>query len=125
MARQTASMALPKEKLKSLETYINGQNENVYLFGLFLAEFLNDNLHPQGFVTSCELAIHCLQTGMGKDKKPFVHKLAKKPSAVYGELRKAIPTIAVAVMPQGFSFEVKQILHETLFSTEKKYSVKK
>ncbi len=76
-AEQALSMDEPKQKLAKLEEYLPGANpQTTCEFGRFLAEYLNPELMPQGFVMGCELALQDLQAGVnGFSGKPIQNRL--------------------------------------------------
>ncbi len=112
MSVSAISMVEPKEKLRSLQGYLpDARNELVYPFGAFLADYLNDELVPEGFVMGCELALNDLHTGVnGFSGEPIRGKLAGYPPIIYGLLRMEIPTLADAVLPIEFAEEVKDFI---------------
>lgn len=110
MTEEAISMDEAKQKLARLEDHIpNATNELVYGFGRFLADYLNPQLVPMGFVMGCELAINDLQQGVnGFTGEPIQGSLVGYPPMIYGFLRIEIPTIAEAIFPEDFAASVKE-----------------
>lgn len=113
MAENAISMEGPKKRLANLKEFMPDANEQVATFGRFLAEYLNPELIPQGFVMGCELALNDLQEGTdgftGEPIKGF-HKLLGYPPMIYALVRMEIPDIADAVFPEDFASEVKAFI---------------
>jgi hypothetical protein len=109
MTEQALSMDDAKLKLARLEDHIpDSPNELIYKFGRFLAERLNSELVPMGFVMGCELVLYDLEQGVdGFTGKPIQNGLAGYPPMIYGLLRMEIPNIATAVFPEDFANSVK------------------
>ncbi len=108
------SMKEAKEKLAELKKHMpKASGEIVYKFGRFLAERLNPQLVPQGFVMACELALYDLQEGIdGYSNQPIQSSLVGYPPMIYGLLRMEIPRIAEAIFPEDFATSVKTIFEE-------------
>ncbi|MBI2604283.1 MAG: hypothetical protein HYW56_01950 [Candidatus Harrisonbacteria bacterium] len=104
-------MTEPKRKLVELEKHMpDGDIDGlIYDFGHFLADYIKqEKLVPDGFVLSCSLALHDLQTGVdGWTKKPIRSHLVGYPSITYAVLQLEIPRIAEAIFPPEFAAEVK------------------
>jgi hypothetical protein len=80
MTENALSMTEPKEKLNELKEHMPDQQDIVYQFGQFLAERLNDELMPQGFVMGCQLALYDLQAGVdGFTNQPIHSRLVGYP----------------------------------------------
>ena len=108
------SMDEPKQKLVELETHLpDATNDQIYGFGRFLAERLNPELIPQGFVLVCELALQDLQAGVdGFTGRPIQSRLAGYPPMIYALLRSEVATIAKAIFPEEFAKVVETFVEE-------------
>ena len=109
MNEQALSMDEPKQKLAKLRELIpDAPDDLLYDFGRHLADYLNPQLVPIGFVMGCELALCDLQTGVnGFTGKPIQSRLVGYPPMIYALLRMEIPRIADAVLPAEFAVSVK------------------
>jgi len=111
MIDEALSMEEPKMKLRDLAKYLPKMDESIYEFGVIIADYLNPELFPMGFVMGCELALNDLSVGVnGFTKKPFTSRLAGLPPQMYGLLRAFVPSIAAAVFPEEFAAEVKAFM---------------
>ena len=108
------SMDEPKQKLMELETHLpDATNDLIYGFGRFLAERLNPELIPQGFVLACELALYDLQAGVdGFTSQPIQSRVVGYPPIIYALLRSEVVTIAKAIFPEEFAKGVETFVEE-------------
>jgi len=103
------SMNEAKDKLRNLSQYMPDQEETIYEFGKYLADRLNPELLPMGFVMACELALYDLQKGVdGFSGQPIRSRLVGYPPMIYALLRMMIDQIAEAIFPEDFANAVKE-----------------
>lgn len=112
MAREAFDMTEPKRKLRNLGSYMPGANSYVVMYGRYLAERLNPQLVPMGFILGCELVIHDLHKGVDgftQGPIPIEHrKLVGMPAMFYNILRIQTPLIAKAVLEPADAEEVQR-----------------
>ncbi|MDD4477109.1 MAG: hypothetical protein PHY40_03040 [Patescibacteria group bacterium] len=119
MNKKALSMDDPKRRLVKLEELIPNATDGVlYDFGRYLADYLNPELVPIGFVVGCELALHDLQAGVNGSGKPISCRLVGYPPVIYILLRMEIPRIADAIFPPSFASEVKKIIDKMAKSSK-------
>jgi len=108
-------MEEPKQKLMRLEELIPTTASNLlYDFGRFLADYLNPELVPSGFLLGCVLALHDLEKGVnGFTGEPIRNNLIGYPPMIYAFLRMEIPHIADVIFPIEFATDVKNLIEET------------
>lgn len=116
MTKEAAlSMTKAQQKLRELEKYLPDQQGPIYDFGRFLADRLNPQLVPQGFVMACFLAIYDLEAGVdGFTQKRITSRLVGYPPQIYQILHLFIPVIARAVFPADFAAGVEECYNETV-----------
>lgn len=120
MIENAISMEEPKKRLANLKEFMPKANDQVLAFCRFLAEYLNSEIVPQGFVMGCELALHDLQKGVhGFTGKPIQSSLVGHPPMIYRLVRMEIPRIADAVFPEDFASGVKAFIAEVNESVQK------
>ena len=101
-----------KKKLMELEKYISSNviDDPIYGFGRFLAERLNPELAPEGFVLACELALYDLQSGVDRfTQEPIRNGLVGYPPVIYTLLGMKISEIAEAIFPTEFAEAVARV----------------
>lgn len=103
------SMVEPKEKLRNLNGLPGNLQRVVGPFGRYLADYLNDELIPMGFVLGCCLAIADLQNGRKISKVLAYPELTDYSPVVYAFMLQEIPAIAERIFPAEFAEEVKKI----------------
>lgn len=111
------SMEPVKKKLENFIVFPSA-GEEVYLFGLYLRDRLNEELCPEGFVNAAIFALneaydeYC-DYKAGKIKVIDEHNpLLCMHESKYLFLETKIPTIARAVCPKDFAAEVKIVYDE-------------
>lgn len=115
------SMQDPKGRLKVITRYIEGADDMLCKFANFLAERLNSQLVPEGFVMACELALYDLEAGVdGFTNQPLNNELVGYPQIVYVLIRMQIPDIADAIFPSEFAHEVKDFISKIKEESDKK-----
>ncbi|KKT42322.1 MAG: hypothetical protein UW30_C0001G0047 [Candidatus Giovannonibacteria bacterium GW2011_GWA2_44_13b] len=115
MKEQALSMKETKEKLVKLEELIpqDFSDGMLYEFGRYLADYLNPELVPMGFVMGCELALYDLEKGVnGFTGKRIENNIVGYPPQTYSLLRMEIPRIADAVFSAEFAASVKKHIEE-------------
>ncbi len=112
-AEQSLSMKEVKLKLANLKELMPQSNDTIWKLGIFLSEYLNEELTPSGFVFGTELAIHDLQKGVnGFTNQKISNSLVGYPGIMYNLMRIAVPEIAGAVLPIEFAVEVKKVIKD-------------
>lgn len=117
-----------KEKLAELANHFpNCQDENIYLFGKFLSEYiydepeLNNEISPIGFITAYNMTLYDLELGRnGLNGESIIHELARQSPLVYQLLALFTVGVAKAIFPENFAQEVQVLLRE-INSKKKKY----
>lgn len=113
MTTQAISVAEPQQKLRELEKQLPTQQDAIYEFGRFVADRLNTEIHPLGFVMACELAIYDLQNGVdGFSSQPIRSQLVGYPPQTYQGMKMWIPIIAKAAFSEEFAAEVKHLCEQ-------------
>lgn len=114
MREQLLSMEKPKQKLARLEDHLPDANDElVYDFAHYLAECLNPDLEPLGFVFACHQALLNLRDGVDPMTGAAIrNRVVGSPDSFFALLLLEIPNIADAVLPADFAESVKTILRE-------------
>ncbi len=108
MSTRVLSLGQVREKLRNLQEYFPGQEEETYKFGSYLAERLDPGLVPEGFGLAAHLALDGLERGIDEDHgQPIANELVGLPSEIYQRLFKQIPEIAEAVCSEEFAKRVR------------------
>ncbi len=101
------------EKLR--EFHDDSLDPKVNQYARYLAERLNPELVPQGFVMAGALANYDLKEGVnGFTGEPIQNDLVGLPSLEYNKLLVALPDIASRVLPEDFAAEVEEIAKDLL-----------
>ncbi|MEI7792238.1 MAG: hypothetical protein WCI57_01995 [Candidatus Berkelbacteria bacterium] len=96
-----------KQKLRNLAQYIPNQEEILYDFGRLLADRLNPELYPIGFVMTYATTLHDMETGISDvDGKPIQSQYVGCRPVAYAVLSSLIGGIASAIFPEEFAKEV-------------------
>lgn len=107
---EAISMEPVKKKLRNLSKHMPGQERIIYDFAEFLADRLNPELAPQGFMMAAELALYDAQKGVdGFSGKCISGRLSGYPSQIYALIRTCVPDIVEAVCPEDFAKGVKEV----------------
>lgn len=98
----------PVDKLRQLEEFITDGDEVLYDFGRFLADRINPELMPLGFVNAVTLAVYDLKAGVdGFTGQRISGTLASLPDILYSQLPMSAARIAKAVYPEDFAKQVE------------------
>ncbi len=113
----TATVAAPdgviRDCLRNLREHLPGQTEVIYKFGEFLADYVNGELVPHGFIMGATLALYDLENGVnGFTGKPINHPLVGQSPFVYLIIQKYISEIARAIFPADFAGIVQEVVDE-------------
>lgn len=109
-----------QQNLRNLPIHMPDQEQIIYDFCAFLADRLQPELVPQGFVNATELALYDAEQGKdGFTGKTISKRLSGYPPQMYRILRMYIPQIAEVVCPKDFSQDVKDI-YEKLYAKMQK-----
>ena len=109
------SMEDTKMKLRDLRNRLKKgvPSEHLEEFGRFLADYLNPELNPMGFVMGYLLAVGDLQKGInGFTQQPIRNGCVGYPPIMYGLIQMSLPEVADAVLPYRFAEEVKNFYAE-------------
>lgn len=99
-----------KEKLRNLQKYMPNEKELIYQFGRFLADRLNSELVPTGFLVAMQTALYDLQKGVdGYSGQLISNKLVGYPPIIYSLLSMRFMDITHAVCPDDFAKDVEQV----------------
>src|SRR3989344_3611536 len=109
-------MTARAESLRNLRQLIHGgvaDDDFLYAFGEYLADHLNPQLVPMGFVMALELAMYDVQKGIdSRTNRPISSRVAGYPPMMYALLRMRFSEIAYAVLPAEFAAQVKAHIEE-------------
>ncbi len=99
-----------RDRLLGLREYMPGQTDIVYSFGKYLADHMNPNIVPQGFVLGAHLALYDIEQGVdSRSNKKIGGSLAGQQPMIYRILEMEIPLIARAIFPHDFAGKVDRI----------------
>lgn len=100
-----------RDRLRNLATYLPGQQKIVYDFAAHIANYVNAELVPQGFVMAAVLALYDLQVGVnGYTNEPIRSNLVGQPPMIYKIIEMMIPKIAEAAFPPDFADVVQETM---------------
>src|SRR5574338_771328 len=113
---QSQNMSEIQDNLRCLWKFFPGEQEIIYLFGRTLAEYLNPQLTPEGFLLAIEL---CLLDGAagkcGFPNKNVEHKYFGYDPSIYELIRSFyVDRIIKAVCPEDFANAVFQVKKEMI-----------
>ena len=126
MERQKAlSMDEAKVKLRNLKEHmpdLDGARARLLLpFAELLADYMNPELVPQGFVIACELLLHDVEAGVnGRTGEPIRSDLVGYPPVLYRLLRLEIPALAKAIFPEDFAKGVQEFVNGVMQQMKEK-----
>lgn len=98
-----------KEKLMDLERYMPDESNLLYVFGSYLAEKLNPELTPLGFIVTAESVLYNLKKGFDDSSRIINNPLSKMPDELYKAISVRIKDIAITIMPVELTSEIKRI----------------
>lgn len=112
-ASSGAELAPGIDKLRRLEKYLPDELDVIYDYGRFLADRLNPEIVPEGFVLAASLATHDLREGVdGFTGEQIDNRLTMYPPFFYDLLFLLTSRIAHAVYPEDFAGKVDVFLQE-------------
>jgi hypothetical protein len=93
-----------RDRLLRLREYMPGQQELVYSFGEYLADHINPDIVPLGFVMAAHLALYDIQQGVdSRTNEKITGSLVGQLPLIYRLLEMEIPLIAKAIFPNDFA----------------------